>query len=120
PNGTFPTHRGGGVLATSADAGGPGQVVQFGNVFDSNAITFANESVSGGAGEYVIGSNLQSRNDLFLSNALQGPVAGGDSRGAGLRSTGCNGAELLTTVENGALAGNVLGGGGAGAAISAN
>jgi hypothetical protein len=118
PNGTFPTHRGGGLLATSSDSGGPGQVVQFGNVFDSNAITFSNASASGGAGDYVVGSSLQSRNDLFLSNALQGPAAGGESRGAGLRSEGCNGGELLTSVENGVVAGNVLGAGGAGAGIS--
>jgi hypothetical protein len=119
PNGTFPTHRGGGLLATSAEGGGPGQISQFSNVFDSNAITFGNASISGGAGEYVIGSSLTSRNDLFLSNALQGPASGGDSRGSGLRSTGCNGAELLTTVENSVVAGNVLGAGGAGAGISA-
>jgi hypothetical protein len=119
PNGTFPTHRGGGVLATSADGGAPGHVMQFGNVFDSNAIAFSNASASGGGGEYLIGTNLESRNDLFLSNALQGPASGGDSHGAGLRSTDCNGGELLTRVENGVVAGNVLGAGAAGAGISA-
>jgi hypothetical protein len=116
--GAFPTHRGGGLLATSSEGGGPGHAVQFGNVFDQNSVSFANSSASGGGGEYLIGSSLDSRNDLFLTNAVQGPAGGGESRGAGLRSTGCNGGELLTKVENGVLVGNVLGAAGAGAAVS--
>jgi hypothetical protein len=117
PAGTFPVHRGGGLLATSSESGGPGHTVQRGNVFDQNSVSFANSSASGGGGEYLIGSSLDSRNDLFLTNAVQGPAGGGESRGAGLRSTDCNG-ELLTKVENGVFVGNVLGAAGAGAAVS--
>jgi hypothetical protein len=121
PDGLAAAHRGGGLTASSAIGGGPGNIAQFANVFDGNAVTFAESTagVNGGGAEWVNGSNLSSRNDLFLSNALQGAPAGGASHGGALRVGGCAGETLATTLENVAVVGNSLGAGGAGAGISA-
>jgi hypothetical protein len=120
PLGRSNAHAGGGLLVSSPDGGG-GQVIQFGNVFDGNSVSFTADaaSISGGGGELVSGSNLSSRNDLFVSNALQGPSSGGESRGGGLRASGCGGGSIAITLENVAVAGNTVGAGGGGAGVSA-
>jgi hypothetical protein len=114
----------GGGLALEAVGAEPTGLVQAGNAFDSNSVSFKAVPVSAmGAGEAVSRVALQSTGDRFTNNTLQGPNATKNAKaepvfgwGAGLSVVQCADTiveppaapTILSTLSNAVVAGNTL------------
>jgi hypothetical protein len=98
--------RGGGLYTWSN-----GPIDQARNVFSGNTIP-AGSAGSGGAGEYVDGGALNSRDDRWTGNS----VAAANGAGGGLVWGAWN-STLTARIENAVVAGNSMGTGGTGAGV---
>jgi hypothetical protein len=126
PSGTSENVRGylGGGLLLEGDMTEPVNVVQRGNAFDANSVSFKAAPVSAwGGGESTTHIALQSTGDRFTNNMLQSPSAAENAEpkkvfgwGAGLSVAQCGdptetpptAPNVVSTLTNAVVAGNTL------------
>jgi hypothetical protein len=126
PGGTSKDLRGylGGGLSLQGEATAPINVVQRGNTFDGNTVSFKAVPVSAmGGGESTTHVALQSTGDRFTNNTLQSPSAAENAEakkvfgwGAGLSVAQCGettesppaGPNVVSTLADAIVAGNTL------------
>jgi hypothetical protein len=127
PSGSHPAFAGyaGGGLTIAAYGAEPTTVVQDGDTFEANSVSFkAAPIMASGGGESVEGATVQSTDDQFTGNTLQSPDEAEDKTskshvfgwGAGLSIVACGdtglapaeGPNLRSTLTDAVVAGNIL------------
>lgn len=105
----------GGGLVMGGNGVPPPPFSSTGNVFDSNTVNFktTGDSIGQGGGALIENVVLDSHNDSFTNNTLQGPSGNGEAEGSGLSYESCASTNVTSRATQLVVAGNQSGAGAA-------